>query len=216
MHISFISKFLSLGLVLSVIAPLGALANVPVPSGGVVGAAANTVPVSAPRVNTVDAGQRIMVNESGLASRVIVSGLNTVNVPENTVIRLRVMNQIDSRTVREGEGFNAFVDEPLFGPGGQILLPRGTVLRGRVSDVQRSKLFGRGGQFSLTFDHVTLPTGEILPIDLKLGSVNQFSSTVRAGNALYEDPGTGPNFLNQRIKVATCSPISRARATKRA
>jgi len=180
--------------------PAFAVAGVPIPSGGVVGGAANTPAPINVDVQAVDAGQRIMINEQGLASKVIVSNLQTVKVPENTILRLRVMNEIDSRNVRVGEGFNAFVDEPLFGPGGQVLLPRGTVLRGRIDNVQRSKFFGRGGQFSLDFDHVTLPTGEIMPIDLKLGSVNQLSSTVREGNALYEDPGYGTKFSRSADK----------------
>jgi hypothetical protein len=106
-------------------------------------------------------------------------------------------SHMDSRVTETGEPFTVSLQEDFYAqrPGtnpGQtqkrIILPKGTLLRGRVDTVRRPGLFSRGGSINLTFDHVVLPSGELMPLELNL-STNQ--DLVNQKGALYSDPGIG-------------------------
>lgn len=129
--------------------------------------------------------------------------LNTQSqkVPAGTRLTVQFNARLDSRISQEGEPFTAFIQEDFKAPGmdGQprIVLPRGTLVRGRVDTVKKPGLFSRGGTILLSFDHVVLPTGDLLPLDLNLSAKNDAVKRVRkpgtneAEFALYDDPGVG-------------------------
>jgi hypothetical protein len=132
--------------------------------------------------------------QGGLANRVYTVNAGTVVLQRGKVLRLRVLNGVSSTYAREGEAFAAYVDETIFGPQGQTVIPQGSLLRGRLQDVSKSRFFGKGGSFRMAFDNVTLPNGEILPIDLQLASVNQQDDLVKNDGRVYEDPGYADKF----------------------
>jgi hypothetical protein len=183
---------LSAGVALSY-APLIALAEAPVPvgSGQPFGGAAQ---VEAYTVSNQVASNNGVVTQGGLANRVYTVNAGNVVLERGKVLRLRVLNSVSSSYVREGEAFAAYVDETIYGAQGQTVIPQGSLLRGRIQDVEKSRFFGKGGSFRMAFDNVTLPNGEIQPIDLKLASVNQQDALVKNDGRVYEDPGFGQKF----------------------
>jgi hypothetical protein len=174
---------LSILLVLSIMTPYtAALAMYPVPSGG-----------GTPVYTQISA---VPAKSTNLAGSVISSRLKTVRVRKDTVLRVRLLQDINTATVREGEAFNASLDEALYASEGRILLPKGSVFRGRVVEVTPNKFFGKGASFRLDFDHVTLPNGEVQPIALQVGTVNQMPNVVKPDGVIYQDPGYGQKFAN--------------------
>ena len=110
----------------------------------------------------------------------------TQKVAKGTILKLTLSSTLDSRSAQIGESFTALVAEDLFGSTGDVLLPRGSTLRGRVSDVYGQGFFGKGGYLKLAFDWVTLPTGKEVPIAIEITPMTGF---LNAEGQLYKDPG---------------------------
>jgi len=62
---------------------------------------------------------------------------------------------------------------------GNIILPSGTTLRGRVGNIERSRYFSRGASMGLDFDHIVTPTGRQIPMNAQ---INEFKYPVYQGN----------------------------------
>jgi hypothetical protein len=126
-------------------------------------------------------------------------GSDTQLVPEGTMLKITFNTAMDSRISAVGDPFTASVRGdfavPSAKPGGaaRIILPKGTIIRGRVDTVKKPGLFSHGGSIGLTFDHVVLPSGELMPLTLNLAAENH--EVKRIGKeqqySLYSDPGIG-------------------------
>ncbi|MCE3234722.1 MAG: hypothetical protein K0Q50_902 [Vampirovibrio sp.] len=113
-------------------------------------------------------------------------------VPAGTMLTVAFNTAMDSRLTNTGDPFNAYLSEDFTVSGAhgvrRVVLPAGTMVRGRVDAVKRPSLFSRGGAIFLNFDHVVLPSGELLPLTLNLSTEN---TNVNQKGALYTDPGIG-------------------------
>lgn len=94
----------------------------------------------------------------------------TYTVPVNTVIRVRLNEQLSSRTARVGDRFSANVTEPVFAGGGVEVIPVGSKVWGRVSSVKQA---GRRtpGTILVAFNQVELPNGRVYVINGSLSSL---------------------------------------------
>ncbi len=90
-------------------------------------------------------------------------------MPANTVIRVRIDNQLNSKTARVGDRFTTTVTEPAYA-GGVEVIPVGSKILGRVSTVRRA---GRRtpGTITVGFYSVQLPNGKSYPINGSLSSL---------------------------------------------
>lgn len=113
-------------------------------------------------------------------------------VPAGTMLTIAFNTAMDSRFSNQGDPFVASIRQDFVMPGPnhqpKIVLPAGTVIRGRVNEVKRPSFFSRGGAIYLAFDHVMLPSGDLLPLTLNLSTEN---TLVNRQGALYADPGIG-------------------------
>ncbi len=126
---------------------------------------------------------------------------STQLVPKGTFLTVLFQNKLDARITAPGEPFTAqLTDDFRFGntasaSDSKLVLPAGTVIRGRVESVRRPSFFSKGGSIGLAFDHAVLPTGDLMPLELHLSPNNTLVN--RTGN-LYADPGI-PHKLNQGL-----------------
>jgi hypothetical protein len=85
-------------------------------------------------------------------------------IPAETTIPLRLMNTINSRTVQPGQALYCETIFPVTA-GNQIVIPRGSSVKGLVTQVIRPK---RGkhkkAQMGLRFETLILPNGTTLPL----------------------------------------------------
>lgn len=90
-------------------------------------------------------------------------------VPANTVIRVRLDNQLNSKTARVGDRFTTTVTEPAYAGGVEVILV-GSKIAGRVASVQRA---GRRtpGSITVSFYSVQLPSGKSYAINGSLSSL---------------------------------------------
>lgn len=91
-------------------------------------------------------------------------------VAANTVIRVRMNEEISSRNARVGDRFSTNVTEPVYAGGGIEVIPVGSRVWGRVSSVIRA---GRRtpGSITVSFNQVELPNGYSRTINGSLTSL---------------------------------------------
>ncbi len=113
-------------------------------------------------------------------------------IPAGTMLTVAFNTTMDSRVSNVGDPFHAYLTEDFTVKGDQatrrVVLPAGTTVRGRIQEVKRPSFFSRGGAIFLSFDHVVVPSGELLPLTLNLSTEN---TLVNKQGALYTDPGIG-------------------------
>ena len=102
-----------------------------------------------------------------VARRVVVP---TYTVPADTVIRVRLNQQLSSRTARVGDRFSANVTEPVHAGAGVEVVPVGSKVWGRVTSVKRA---GRRspGSILVAFNSVQLPNGKSYTVNGSLSSL---------------------------------------------
>jgi len=104
-------------------------------------------------------------------ARATVPPVRYYTVPADTVIRVRMDTELNSKTARVGDRFSATVTEPVYGgESGVDVIPVGSKVWGRVSSVRRA---GRRtpGSISVAFNQVQLPTGVRHTINGSLSSL---------------------------------------------
>lgn len=124
--------------------------------------------------------------ELGAASQQIPAGMN---------LPIAFLTPLDSKTSNVGDIFIAVAAQDLWA-GEQLVLPKGSTIRGRVQGVERPGFFSKGGLLRLTFDHVQMPSGELKPLALDIDAAS--AKLDREKNALYTDPGIGAK-LNDSV-----------------
>jgi hypothetical protein len=93
------------------------------------------------------------------------------SVPADTVIRVRMDTELNSRSARVGDRFSTTVTEPVYGGGSGVdVIPTGSKVWGRVASVRRS---GRRtpGSITVAFNQVELPSGVRHTINGSLSSL---------------------------------------------
>ena len=90
-------------------------------------------------------------------------------VPADTVIRVRMDTQLNSKTARVGDRFTTTVTEPAYA-GGVEVIPTGSKIVGRVQSIRRA---GRRtpGAITVGFNQLQLPTNKVYAINGSLSSL---------------------------------------------
>ena len=152
----------------------------------------------------------VPATEDSTAMSAIKINTASEKVPAGTMLTITFQTAMDSRITVSGEPFTAFLEDDLLsaspqngGTAPHVILPRHTMLRGRIAKVQRPRLFSRGGSIQLVFDHVVLPSGDLLPLDLNLSAKNRY---VKRLNTPKAAPGTVPNATKTQQFVLYSDP----------
>lgn len=91
-------------------------------------------------------------------------------VPANTVIRVRIDEELNSKTARVGDRFSATVTEPIHSAGTEVIAD-GAKIWGRVTSVRRA---GRRtpGSINVSFTSLAQPNGRSTVINGSLASLD--------------------------------------------
>ena len=103
------------------------------------------------------------------------------NIPVqlNTRLRLIVDSYIDSKKAKTGDYFKAHVLDDFYLPSPlplpleppQLIVPKGSWVRGRISYLKRPIIFSKTGKMKIHLDHLTTPSGEITPLNAELNVI---------------------------------------------
>lgn len=105
--------------------------------------------------------------QAGRAGTVLQVGAESTTLPVQTKLKLVLEYPVDARTSQPGDIFEAHVKDDLF-VGRSLLLPRGSLIRGRVSAVVKPRLISRAAKIGLKLEQITTPIGEVIPLDAAL------------------------------------------------
>lgn len=79
-------------------------------------------------------------------------------LPSDTVISVQMSTTLSSRTARVGDKFIATVTVPVY-VNGQTVIPAGSTVEGRVTQVTPAKRMNRSGTIGIDFDDILFPNG---------------------------------------------------------
>src|SRR5438132_6814542 len=79
-------------------------------------------------------------------------------LPADTVISVQMNSTLSSRTSRVGDKFIAAVTVPAY-VNGQTVIPAGSVIEGRVTQVTPAQWMSRSGTIAIYFNALVLPNG---------------------------------------------------------
>lgn len=85
------------------------------------------------------------------------------------VINMTVSQVLDSNINMEGDEFFAEVTDEVKGDTG-VIIPKGTIAHGRISQTGDAKRLGRQAWISLDFDYLVTPDGREIPIEGKMST----------------------------------------------
>ena len=97
-------------------------------------------------------------------------GVSDTTIPLNTSLKLVVDNYIDVKTAMTGDYFKAHILEDFYiqTEPPQLILPKGSWVRGRISFLKRPNFFIKTGKIGLHLDQLVTPLGGALVLDAEL------------------------------------------------
>jgi hypothetical protein len=127
---------------------------------------------------------------------IFISAQSVYEIPSGTKIRIQMDNEINSKVSSAGDTFTTTISEPVK-VRETVVLPIGTVIEGRVTEVKRASIGRKNGSMRILFETLRLLTGE--KREIKGVLVNQLAAessqaasilTVAGGTALGAIFGT--------------------------
>jgi hypothetical protein len=144
---------------------------------------------SATIIRSQDLAMNFVENVSAdlVASRIS----NSNEIPAGTVISVTFDSEVSSANAAVDDTFNTMLAEPLF-VNGIAILPAKTIIRGRVSKVERAARGGKAGKLEIVFERIDLKDGEFRSIkgEPKLSNILSGKSSA-AKNATLIGGGAG-------------------------
>lgn len=100
-------------------------------------------------------GARVVTTDPQEIVHASIEDAERRHVPAGSMLTLRMASEIDMRTAKVGERFEATVVEPLRGPDGSVVVPAGAVVRGTVERIRK------GRELALALDNVRVGSQEV-------------------------------------------------------
>ncbi len=119
---------------------------------------------------------------------------NLYTVESGTIIRVRMNQELSSKSARVGDTFNVNVTEPVYSNNGVVVVPTGSTVVGRVDSVTKAKKGGDPGSIDVSFTQIRLPNGTNRVINGSLTSLD--SKSAKSDN---EGAASGDDRKNDKI-----------------
>jgi hypothetical protein len=82
-------------------------------------------------------------------------------------LRIAFQTPFNSETAQDGDAFLATAADD-FWQNNQLLVPKGSVLRGRIAVTKKAGLINKTQEIVLNFDHMTMPDGTLKPLSYQM------------------------------------------------
>ena len=102
-----------------------------------------------------------------------------IRIPRSTVLTLALDQELEAKKVKKGKGFKAHLSEPVRGDSGQVIIPAGSEVKGKVEDADERHL-------TLKFKEIRTPSGK-KSIEARLVGVD--AEQVKVDDNELESPG---------------------------
>lgn len=97
----------------------------------------------------------------------IQADISSQRISSGTLMKIRVENPINSLNSRKGDPLLATLIEDIK-VNNKIVLPAGTIIRGRLTQAKPHSRLSRGGELGIEFDHVVTPIGRQIPFSAQI------------------------------------------------
>lgn len=135
-----------------------------------------------------------VIRKKTTVKRVVKPTVKLYTVSSGTTFRVRMNNSISSKTARVGDTFTTTVTEPVYSSTGEVVIPVGSTVTGRVDSVLAAKKGGNPGQIAVSFTTVKVPTGRTRSIN---GSLTDLDS--KSAKSDNESVASGDKMKNRKI-----------------
>lgn len=103
---------------------------------------------------------------------------NEIVIPEGTEFKLQLHTSINSKTSKSGDRVLTTLLDPV-SVEDEDVLPKGVRIDGHLGEVKAAQRRGRGGELTIVFDTVEMPSGDKLAIQ---GSLTEVFSAAGGGS----------------------------------
>ena len=110
----------------------------------------------------------------------------TRRIAAGTEFQLEFQQPVNTFSGTEGDFFSAVLKNEIK-TDSNVILPKGSIVRGSISTVKTAKRFSRGAKLYLDFDHVVTPSDRQIPLDLAVCKYDK----IYYDGALYKNLGYG-------------------------
>jgi len=115
------------------------------------------------------------------AAHQLYADIDGINIPYGTKLELSMSENLTTKEIAEGDMFQAYLTKDIY-VNNKLILPSGTIFRGRVAGIKYSKSLSRPAVLYLNLDHLVTKTGAQLPINS--GIASNFEYILKADGAL--------------------------------
>jgi hypothetical protein len=112
-------------------------------------------------------------SDAGIVTRV---ASRPGEVPDGTLVKVKLMEELSTLTTKAGTSFSAEVSEPVLRDG-QVVVPAGALLEGRVTFVRGGKRVGASAAIHLEARTITLPDGSQYGLRARVIDTNSWGDT---------------------------------------
>jgi len=115
---------------------------------------------------------------------------HTFKIPDGTVVRLSLLDDLSSATNHEDDPVNLEVSEDVK-LGDVVAIPRGATARGHVVEVEPKRRLGRAGKLNFSLDYVKAPDGT----NLRLRASSERKGQDKTGTVIVGSVVLSPLFM---------------------
>lgn len=141
---------------------------------------------------SAQAKRKPVIRKATTVKRAPAPKLYTVAVGKR--IRVRMNQELSSKSAKIGDRFTVTVREPVYSTTGAVVIPEGSEIVGRVDAVSKAANGGKPGSLDVSFVQVVLPNGTKRVISGSLTELN-------ADDAKSDDEGTARGDKMKHRKV---------------
>lgn len=105
------------------------------------------------------------------------------SIKTGTTFRVRIENELSSKSARVGDTFRTTTVDPVYSSGGVMLAPAGSTITGRVNAVKAATKNGNPGSIDVGFTAITLP-------NRRRAAMNGMLTSLESGETKSDNEGT--------------------------
>jgi len=120
---------------------------------------------------------RVLMHRASVPDRSVIASAEStrVTVPAETEADIQLLSGVHTRVSHVNDRIEARLIKPVM-IAGQVALPPGSVLDGRITHVRSAGRFHGTGELAFRFEQITLPDGESEPVRAVLAALDHAGS----------------------------------------